>query len=595
MHPLAALRPVLTLDEVDALRAAARTSTSTRAPPLDRRASCARRATLDGVDVGASVRGSLALERAARAWALLDGRDYVTPVDVERLFLPVVVHRIVFTPGFVAEARELGWQAAVGALRERVPRARAAPGRRPRRAGRRRSAGRAERRDDLPAHAAAAGARPPVRRDAQRCAAGSARTSPARGRTGRATTSTRSTGTRRRGSRSRAGTDEFVVREHFAEEAPRVVVLCDRRPSMSLFPPGWPWLRKPRAIEAAIRLIGDSALAARGLLGYLDHGGRRAVLAAAARPARRCASSTRDAALRRAGGHARARPRAARRATAATCPPARSSSSSPTSSRRRRGTPGCGCSSGAGTSSRSSSRTRSGSRASRTSAASSCRSPTRGRANVALARIPAARVRRAPRGERAAPPRARPRACARSTWSPSLVSSHDRKRRRLRLPDLGRPAALHAGTGVRLFVVSLAALALLASGCAGGEEAADLPLGRQVTAQSSLAPTVHLFAEPVLARVDVVVDRDHLDPDRVRLQTKFLPYDVAATTTDRIDRGRFTELRYRRLLRCLRSRASRRSSRAPPARPRPGAASGARSTSRPHRCSTTTRRERRGR
>ena len=66
------------------------------------------------------------------------------------------------------------------------------------------------------------------------------------------------------------GSDEFVVREHFAEEAPRVVVLCDRRPSMALFPERWPWLRKPEAIRHAVQLIGDSAVAARGLLGYLD-------------------------------------------------------------------------------------------------------------------------------------------------------------------------------------------------------------------------------------------------------------------------------------------------------------------------------------
>lgn len=69
------------------------------------------------------------------------------------------------------------------------------------------------------------------------------------------------------------GTDEFIVREHFAEEAPRVVVLCDRRPSMSLFGEEWPWLRKPEAIVQAVRLIGDSAVAARGLLGYFDEGG----------------------------------------------------------------------------------------------------------------------------------------------------------------------------------------------------------------------------------------------------------------------------------------------------------------------------------
>jgi len=66
------------------------------------------------------------------------------------------------------------------------------------------------------------------------------------------------------------GTEEFIVREHYADEAPRVVVLMDRRPSMSLFPEGWPWLRKPEALREASRLIGDSAVAARGLLGSYD-------------------------------------------------------------------------------------------------------------------------------------------------------------------------------------------------------------------------------------------------------------------------------------------------------------------------------------
>ena len=66
------------------------------------------------------------------------------------------------------------------------------------------------------------------------------------------------------------GSDEFIVLEHFADEAPRVVCVCDRRPSMSLFPDGFPWLRKPEAIRQAVRLISDSAIAARGLLGYFD-------------------------------------------------------------------------------------------------------------------------------------------------------------------------------------------------------------------------------------------------------------------------------------------------------------------------------------
>ena len=59
--------------------------------------------SVEPVALGASVRASLALERTARAWALLHGRDYVTPEDVEMLFLPVMGHRVVFTPTFVAE------------------------------------------------------------------------------------------------------------------------------------------------------------------------------------------------------------------------------------------------------------------------------------------------------------------------------------------------------------------------------------------------------------------------------------------------------------------------------------------------------------
>ena len=66
------------------------------------------------------------------------------------------------------------------------------------------------------------------------------------------------------------GSDEFIVREHFAEEAPRVVVLADRRPSMSVFTSEWPWLHKGEALRHATSLIGESAVAARGLLGYLD-------------------------------------------------------------------------------------------------------------------------------------------------------------------------------------------------------------------------------------------------------------------------------------------------------------------------------------
>jgi MoxR-like ATPase len=118
VHPLRQLRPVLTLTEVHALRVAVE---NVYIDPVIRRWVIqlvrATRAA-EGVAIGASVRGSLALERAARAWALLSGRDYVTPVDVEELFLSVVMHRIVFTPSFVAAAREIGWEAAADRFRE---------------------------------------------------------------------------------------------------------------------------------------------------------------------------------------------------------------------------------------------------------------------------------------------------------------------------------------------------------------------------------------------------------------------------------------------------------------------------------------------
>lgn len=66
------------------------------------------------------------------------------------------------------------------------------------------------------------------------------------------------------------GTDEFIVRERFADEAPRVVVLCDRRPSMSIPASELRPLDKPRALLTALDLIGASARAARSLTGYLD-------------------------------------------------------------------------------------------------------------------------------------------------------------------------------------------------------------------------------------------------------------------------------------------------------------------------------------
>jgi uncharacterized protein (DUF58 family) len=67
------------------------------------------------------------------------------------------------------------------------------------------------------------------------------------------------------------GSDEFVVRERFAEEAPKVMIVCDRRPEMAHFAPSLPWLDKPGAMRQAVELILASAGAAGGFVGYLDY------------------------------------------------------------------------------------------------------------------------------------------------------------------------------------------------------------------------------------------------------------------------------------------------------------------------------------
>jgi MoxR-like ATPase len=81
-----------------------------------------------GVAVGASVRGSVTLERTARAWALLQGREYVVPADVERLFLPVLGHRLLLSVSYLAETRGVSREQALGTIRERCLELAPAPG-----------------------------------------------------------------------------------------------------------------------------------------------------------------------------------------------------------------------------------------------------------------------------------------------------------------------------------------------------------------------------------------------------------------------------------------------------------------------------------
>ena len=96
------------------------------------------------------------------------------------------------------------------------------------------------------------------------------------------------------------GTDEFVVREFFAEQAPRVALVVDRRPGMAIHPSPTPWLDKRRAAEAAERLIAASAIAERGELALSDGVTRSPTWVRGRRPVARSARPARDGAPTRA-------------------------------------------------------------------------------------------------------------------------------------------------------------------------------------------------------------------------------------------------------------------------------------------------------
>jgi MoxR-like ATPase len=60
----------------------------------------------ESVLMGVSPRGTLALLHAAKAYAYLQGREFVTPDDVKHLAVPVLAHRIVMGYGKVGDGKE---------------------------------------------------------------------------------------------------------------------------------------------------------------------------------------------------------------------------------------------------------------------------------------------------------------------------------------------------------------------------------------------------------------------------------------------------------------------------------------------------------
>jgi MoxR-like ATPase len=71
------------------------------------------------VHVGASPRGALALMKASRGRALLDGRDFVTPEDVKAIAVPALAHRLTLRPEMWV--RRVGGSEIVESVLDSVP------------------------------------------------------------------------------------------------------------------------------------------------------------------------------------------------------------------------------------------------------------------------------------------------------------------------------------------------------------------------------------------------------------------------------------------------------------------------------------------
>jgi hypothetical protein len=97
----------------------------------------------------------------------------------------------------------------------------------------------------------------------------------------------------------------------------------------------------------------------------------------------------------------------------------------------------------------------------------------------------------------------------------------------------------------------------------GSSEHVGLPIGDEgLSARTSIAPRAQLFGESVVARLDLLVDRDVIDPDAISVWTSFAPYRTTAKMRlQRIDYERVTRLRYSVPLECLDDTCAPRSTR----------------------------------
>lgn len=96
--PLSQIQPVCSAGDIIAMQAAVRDiycSREVRSYVANIAAGTRQHAA---IQLGVSTRGAIALIKAAQACALLAGRDYILPEDVQKMTLPVLTHRIMLSP-----------------------------------------------------------------------------------------------------------------------------------------------------------------------------------------------------------------------------------------------------------------------------------------------------------------------------------------------------------------------------------------------------------------------------------------------------------------------------------------------------------------
>lgn len=103
-EPLSSLQPVVTLQEVLELRA--KCGKVFVHPDLMDYIVSLTQASRKGARTGISPRGTLALLRASRGYAMVRGRDFVTPEDIQAVAVPVLAHRWICSE---AEAVKESW------------------------------------------------------------------------------------------------------------------------------------------------------------------------------------------------------------------------------------------------------------------------------------------------------------------------------------------------------------------------------------------------------------------------------------------------------------------------------------------------------